>query len=593
MTELISQLLLSIRFHSMRIWDWLKAWKSRIDQRHYYWFLTIALLLPNVVLSVVMQQVAVGRVLSVLVMLPVYMLLLLAAKRPGRIYWSLFVLVLLHAFQLVLLTIFSGSVVAVDMLLNLFTSEPDEAGELLSNILWPILGSLGFYVLTFVVATISARSRGGLTSRFRRRTALVAILLLLIALPIYMGAKRRFPYVHLRAEVYPMSVFYNMYLATTKLYEVLHYDRTSQDFCYGATSERAKDEREVYVLVIGETSRAHSWSLYGYPRETTPQLDSLRRTGGLIAFSDVLTQSNTTYKSVPILLSPADAASAAQLPRVEGLLTAFREAGFYTAFISNQPGNHSYVDFFAMQGDEHHPIRKELRRKKRRLYDSDMLPYLQRLLASEHPKLLVVLHTYGSHFSYRDRYPKEEAFFPVKGHYSGSERDSLNLRNAYDNAVRQTDKFVSSVIRLLEGGDRPASLLYISDHGEDVYDDERERFLHSSPDVSYYQLHVPLIIWSDKRWREAHPKLFAAGKANSGKPISSNSVFHTLLDLAGVRTSYRRDDLSVVNAHFRGGQRFYLNDRYECVPIEDLELPEEDVRIFREKGLYLPPSSLE
>ena len=593
MTELISQLLLSIRFHSMRIWDWLKAWKSRIDQRHYYWFLTVALLLPNVVLSVVMQQVAVGRVLSVLVMLPVYMLLLLAAKRPGRIYWSLFVLVLLHAFQLVLLTIFSGSVVAVDMLLNLFTSEPDEAGELLSNILWPIIGSLGFYVLTFVVATISARSRGGLTSRFRRRTALVAILLLLIALPIYMGAKRRFPYVHLRAEVYPMSVFYNMYLATTKLYEVLHYDRTSQDFCYGATSERAKDEREVYVLVIGETSRAHSWSLYGYPRETTPQLDSLRRTGGLIAFSDVLTQSNTTYKSVPILLSPADAASAAQLPRVEGLLTAFREAGFYTAFISNQPGNHSYVDFFAMQGDEHHPIRKELRHKKRRLYDSDMLPYLQRLLASDHPKLLVVLHTYGSHFSYRDRYPKEEAFFPVKGRYSGSERDSLNLRNAYDNAVRQTDKFVSSVIRLLEEGDRPASLLYISDHGEDVYDDERKRFLHSSPDVSYYQLHVPLLIWGDKRWREAHPKLFATGRTNSGKPISSNSVFHTLLELAGIHTSYRRDDLSVVNAHFCGGQRFYLNDRYECVPIEDLDLQEEDLRLFREKGLYLPPSSLE
>ena len=577
----------------MRLWYWFKAVINHLDQRHAYWLLLAGLLLPNIVLSLMMPLAVVWRVLIILVMLPVYMLLLLAAKRPGRIYWGLFALVLLHAFQLVLLTIFRGSVVAVDMLLNLFTSEPDEAGELLSNILWPIFGSVGFYFSTFVVATISARSRGGLTACFRRRTALVAILLLLTACPIYIGAKHRFPYVHLRAEVYPMSVFYNMYLATTKLYEVLHYDRTSQDFCYGATSERAKDEREVYVLVIGETSRAYSWSLYGYPRPTTPQLDSLQRTGGLIAFSDVLTQSNTTYKSVPIILSPADAASSDRLPRVEGILAAFREAGFYTAFISNQPGNHSYVDFFAMQGDEHHPIRKELRHKKRRLYDSDMLPYLQRLLASEHPKLLVVLHTYGSHFSYRDRYPKEEAFFPVKGRYSGSERDSLNLRNAYDNAVRQTDKFVSSVIRLLEEGDRPASLLYISDHGEDVYDDERKRFLHSSPDVSYYQLHVPLLIWGDKRWREAHPKLFATGRTNRGKAISSNSVFHTLLELAGIRTSYRRDDLSVVNAHFCGGQRFYLNDRYECVPIEDLDLQEEDLRLFREKGLYLPPSSLE
>jgi len=117
----------------MRIWDRLQAWISRADQRCYYWILTLALLLPNVVLSVVMQQPAVGRVLNILLMLPVYMLLLLSAKRPGRVYWGLFVLVLLHAFQLVLLTIFSGSVVAVDMLLNIFTSEPDEAGELLSK----------------------------------------------------------------------------------------------------------------------------------------------------------------------------------------------------------------------------------------------------------------------------------------------------------------------------------------------------------------------------------------------------------------------------------------------------------------------------
>ena len=516
----------------MRIWDRLQAWVSRADQRCYYWILTLALLLPNVVLSVVMQQPAVGRVLNILLMLPVYMLLLLSAKRPGRVYWGLFVLVLLHAFQLVLLTIFSGSVVAVDMLLNIFTSEPDEAGELLSNILWPILASGGFYALTFVVATLSARSRESLSPRFRRRMALVSALILLVALPIYIGAKKRFPYVHLRAEVYPMSVFYNMYLATTKLYEVLHYDRTSQDFCYKATSERAKDEREIYVLILGETSRAHSWSLYGYPRETTPHIDSLHRDGGLIAFADVLTQSNTTYKSIPIILSPADASSAENLPHVQGILSAFREAGFYTAFISNQPGNHSYVDFFAMQGDEHHPIRKELRREKRRLYDSDMIPYLQRLMASEHPKLFVVLHTYGSHFSYRDRYPKEDTFFPVKGHYSGSEADSL---------------------------------------------------------VSYYQLHVPLLIWGDKRWRDAHPQLFAQGRSNSREAVSSNSVFHTLLELAGIRTRYRRDDLSVVSSRFKGGMRFYLNDRYECVPIEALELPEEDIRLFRAKGLHLGP----
>ena len=338
----------------------LESFFARLSQTTYYYLLLFALLLPNLVLSVVMQQPMIGRVLNILVMLPIYMLVLLIAKRPGRVYWGLLVLILLHAFQLVLLTIFSGSVVAVDMLLNLFTSEPDEAGELLSNILLPILSIGGFYLVSLIVATASAVTQGSLLRSWRIRMGKIACGILLLALPIYIGAKQRFPYLHLRAEVYPMSVFYNMYLATKKLREVLRYDQTSAEFCFGATSERDEDQPEVYVLVLGETSRAHSWSLFGYPRPTTPHLERLPKEE-LVAFRDVMTQSNTTYKSIPIILSPADAEHAEELPRVQGLLAAFREAGFYTVFISNQPANRSYIDYFAQQGDEHHAIRKELR----------------------------------------------------------------------------------------------------------------------------------------------------------------------------------------------------------------------------------------
>ena len=154
----------------MQLWDRLRSAARSLGQGFYYWILVLALLLPNIVLSIVMQQPMIGRVLNILLMLPLYMLLLLVVKRPGRIYWGLGVLVLLHAFQLVLLTIFSGSVVAVDMILNLFTSEPDEAGELLSNILWPVIGVGGFYLLTFLLAWLSARDKRGRTPRFRRGT---------------------------------------------------------------------------------------------------------------------------------------------------------------------------------------------------------------------------------------------------------------------------------------------------------------------------------------------------------------------------------------------------------------------------------------
>ena len=132
-------------------------------------------------------------------------------------------------------------------------------------------------------------------------------------------------------------------------------------------------------------------------------------------------------------------------------------------------------------------------------------------------------------------------------------------------------------------------MVYISDHGEDVYDDERERFLHSSPDVSYYQLHVPLLIWGDKRWRDAHPQLFAQGAPIVVKPSRRTPSPSRSLELAGIRTRYRRDDLSVVSSRFKGGVRFYLNDRYECVPHRGTRVVEEDIRLFRAKGLHLGP----
>ena len=97
----------------MQLWDRLRSIIRSLGQGFYYWIFVLALLLPNIILSIVMQQPTIGRVLNILLMLPLYMLLLLIAKRPGRIYWGLGVLVLLHAFQLVLLTIFSGSFVSL------------------------------------------------------------------------------------------------------------------------------------------------------------------------------------------------------------------------------------------------------------------------------------------------------------------------------------------------------------------------------------------------------------------------------------------------------------------------------------------------
>ena len=108
----------------------------------------------------------------------------------------------------------------------------------------------------------------------------------------------------MKSDLYPLNVCYNVGLAFQRTALTQNYHRTSKDFTFHALPTHLKEKREVYVMVVGETSRALNWQLYGYERETNPFLS---RQPGLIAFPKVLTESNTTHKSVPMLMSDATA----------------------------------------------------------------------------------------------------------------------------------------------------------------------------------------------------------------------------------------------------------------------------------------------
>ena len=47
-------------------------------------------------------------------------------------------------------------------------------------------------------------------------------------------------------------------------------------------------------------------------------------------------------------------------------------------------------------------------------------------------------------------------------------------------------------------------MVYTSDHGEDIFDDARHLFLHASPLPSFWQLHVPLVVWTSSDYRQRH-----------------------------------------------------------------------------------------
>ncbi len=141
----------------------------------------------------------------------------------------------------------------------------------------------------------------------------------------------------------------------------------------------------------------------------------------------------------------------------------------------------------------------------------------------------------------------------------------------------------------LDASGRRAVMLYTSDHGEDIFDDSRGRFLHASPIPTYYQLRVPFIAWATDSWRQAHPAQWQTLAGNSQKPISTNMVmYHTLLDMAGIRTRLLRPDLALSNAAFQPVQRLYVNDHNELRTLDNCGLKPLDIDQFNRYRLQFP-----
>ena len=552
-----------------------------------YVYAVVALLLPNIALCYTECLAPWACGVNVLLPLSLYMLFFSVAKRPGKMIWWAFIFVFFAAFQLVLLYLFGTGVIAVDMFLNLVTTNPGEAMELLDNLAPAVVGVFVVYLPLLILGGVNIRRDSRLSVSFQQRVRHWAMQIGAIGLFCLLASYLVVDGYRMRNQLYPVNICYNLYLAFERNAASENYREASRDFRFDARSEHSATAPEVYVMVVGETARAHNFSLYGYPRNTNPLLS---KTPGIKAFPNVTTQSNTTHKSVPMLLSAASAEDFERLFHEKGILAAFKEAGFHTVFISNQLPNHSFIDFLGEQTDEHYFLKKEDASQGNH-YDEDLLQKLDEILpladasSSAHyryRKLFVVLHSYGSHFNYQERYPRSFAYFKPDSRSEAKSENRRDLLNAYDNTIRYTDYILHGIIERLQKWegvqtktdgvyDQPTSaMLYTSDHGENIFDDERSLFLHAAPKASDYELHVPFIIWTSDGFSKQYPDILKALGENRPKQVQSSlSAFHTMLGIGGIQTRYRLDEYSVASGKYHPTKLLYLDDHDEAIPQED------------------------
>lgn len=545
----------------------------------FLWMVALVML-PNLILAFTEDYGAWSVAVGLTLPLGLYLLTTMLTRRVTILVLMLMPILVLGLVQVVLLYLYGNSIIAVDMFTNMMTTSASESGELLHGLM-PLLVVITLVCLPLLYALVRQIGHPDcmLSERARSLLATLGAVLTIVGVQLLYPAELVSGSRVLRCEIFPMNAIHNLRIALANSDDVRHYESLSAEFAYEAEREPLAACREVYVYVIGESSRAANWSLYGYNRVTNPRLG---RRADISLFKNVVTQSNTTHKSVPLMLSSASAIDYDQLFRRKGLAALFGEVGFRTCFISAQSRQGAMIDNLARECDQVLYLDAPC-------YDGDMLQLMRQAIEADERDLLVILHSYGSHYCYNMRYPRQFARFQPEDRTDVDVGNLFSLRNAYDNTILYTDYLLDSVIEYLDSQGLCAAMLYCSDHGEGLFDDERGGFLHASTKVTYFQLHIPSLVWFSQSYRELHPDHCANAARNRWAAASTRAMFHTMADIASIRSPYVEPRLSLVSGEYDSHQRrLYLDDRNRAVALDErIGIGELDHREFLLHGINL------
>jgi len=278
----------------------------------------------------------------------------------------------------------------------------------------------------------------------------------------------------------------------------------------------------IYVLVIGESEARNHMSAYGYGRETTPWLDSVKNQENVILFSNAYACYCDTGHALPYVLTAKNQYNDMEIKEAVSIVDMAKAAGFKTVWLSNQvrfSGWDNPITIISDESDQQIRINTHIGNTlDTDYYDGELVNRLDDIDYSD--KMLIVIHLMGSHLSYHSRYPVEFEKFTGEGYLS-----------EYDNSVYYTDYVVNNIVDKLSQKKDFKGLIYFSDHGEGIDKD----LSHNSANFVYDMVYIPFYMYLSPRYMEENKEAVRMLKSRANDYFTNDLIFNTVMGVMGIK----------------------------------------------------------
>ncbi len=445
--------------------------------------------------------------------------------------------------------LYYGSLIGSDDVSAVFSTNIQETKEFILTVLdyrfaAAVLISAAPYPLIYFMRPFKITSR-----------VLLAVMLILPAMIVLLTYDKRW----VIREIAALKI-YDTYSRTeedrARFFALLEETSEKEVYFDNISGSLNNDNDQIFVLVISESQNRLHFSVYGYNRETTPFLRSIA--DDLYIFSDINSAAVYTNASVEKMITFADNHNDMQGYESGDLIRFFKDAGFKTYWLSNQYylGPHdSLYSAIAYKADEAVFLNKiSSFFLETESYDEALLPYFDKILKDKDTKKkFVVLHLIGSHAPYEMRYPEGRGSFGwdmgIKDVMGGISKQKDIA--TYDNSIEYTDSILKDIISGLKASGDDSYLLFLSDHGVDVYDTYPDKSLprsNSTLSPSMYQ--IPFIVWLSESYKNNYPGVAERMKKALNRRYQTDRVIHTIIDLSRLQHHFYAEEDSVISDNY-------------------------------------------
>lgn len=319
------------------------------------------------------------------------------------------------------------------------------------------------------------------------------------------------------------------------------------------------------VVVIGESMNRHHLGLYGYPRQTTPELSALAEAHPqtLFVFRNVISSHVQTQPSLRYALTRASLYQQTDPYQSLSMVDLAKLAGVKTWWLSNQQPLRGSITAIAKQADYEYYVSNDHQGIADTL-DEALIPQLTQALADPAEHKLIVLHLMGSHLQYSNRYPTAFDHYqdtPPRPYQSTLSSRQQNNINQYDNSVRYTDHLLGKIIAQMPQN-QPVGLVFFADHGEEVYDTTDFKG-HGPESLTRVMFEIPLLVWLNQQAQSRRPEWVSGFQQAEHHPTMLDHIDHLITQLLGLTDTEQENQHTLGHPAWQAHPRMVYGKDYD------------------------------